>query len=52
MRVLIPPLLALIAGCALLYSGWQSTPGGEALLTLGIMLTLGGIATLAWRLLD
>jgi len=52
MRELIAPLLALTAGCALVYSGWQSTPGGEELLTLGIMLALSGLVTLLWRILD
>jgi hypothetical protein len=51
MRELIAPLLALTSGCALVYSGWQSTPGGEELLTLGIMLVLGGLVVLACRLL-
>jgi hypothetical protein len=51
MKELIVPLLALTAGCALVYSGWQSTPGGEERLTLGVMLMLGGAATLVWRLL-
>jgi hypothetical protein len=52
MRELIAPLLALTAGCTLVYSGWQSTPGGEELLTLGIMLALSGLVTLLWRILD
>ena len=41
-------LLIIVAGGVLIYSGWQSKPGREELLALGIVITIGGLVLVVW----
>jgi divalent metal cation (Fe/Co/Zn/Cd) transporter len=41
-------LIIIVAGGALIYSGWQSKPGREEVLALGIVMTIGGLILVVW----
>jgi divalent metal cation (Fe/Co/Zn/Cd) transporter len=41
-------LLIIVAGGVLIYSGWQSKPGREEILSLGIVITVGGLVLVVW----
>ena len=41
-------LVIIVAGGALIYSGWQSKPGREDILALGIAMTVGGLVLVVW----
>jgi TRAP-type C4-dicarboxylate transport system permease small subunit len=41
-------LLIIVAGGVLIYSGWQSKPGREEVLALGIAMTVGGLVLVVW----
>ena len=41
-------LVIMLAGGALIYSGWQSKPGREEILALGIGMTIGGLVLVVW----
>jgi TRAP-type C4-dicarboxylate transport system permease small subunit len=41
-------LTIIVAGGALIYSGWQSKPGREEILALGIGMTIGGLVLVVW----
>jgi hypothetical protein len=38
----------MLAGGALIYSGWQSKPGREEILALGIGMAIGGLVLVVW----
>jgi hypothetical protein len=40
-------LIAVVAGLALIYTGWQSKPGREFALALGLFLVLGALLRFA-----
>lgn len=41
-------LVVIVAGGVLIYSGWQSKPGREEILALGITMTVGGLVLVVW----
>ena len=41
-------LVIMLAGGVLIYSGWQSKPGREEVLALGIGMTIGGLILVVW----
>jgi TRAP-type C4-dicarboxylate transport system permease small subunit len=41
-------LVVIVAGGVLIYSGWQSKPGREEILALGITMTVGGLVFVVW----
>jgi TRAP-type C4-dicarboxylate transport system permease small subunit len=41
-------LVIIVAGGVLIYSGWQSKPGREGVLALGIGMTIGGLVLVVW----
>ena len=41
-------LVIMLAGGVLIYSGWQSKPGREEILALGIGMTIGGLVLVVW----
>ena len=41
-------LVIIVAGVVLIYSGWQSKPGREEILALGIGMTIGGLVLVVW----
>ena len=41
-------LVIMLAGGVLIYSGWQSKPGREEILALGIGMTIGGLILVVW----
>jgi TRAP-type C4-dicarboxylate transport system permease small subunit len=41
-------LAIIVAGGVLIYSGWQSKPGREEILALGITMTIGGLVLVVW----
>jgi hypothetical protein len=41
-------LVIMLAGGVLIYSGWQSKPGREEVLALGIGMTSGGLILVVW----
>ena len=41
-------LVIILAGCVLIYSGWQGKPGREEILALGIGMTFGGLILVVW----
>jgi divalent metal cation (Fe/Co/Zn/Cd) transporter len=41
-------LVVMLAGGVLVYSGWQSKPGREEILALGIVITIGGLVLVVW----
>jgi hypothetical protein len=41
-------LVVIVAGGVLIYSGWQSKPGREEILALGVGMTIGGLILVVW----
>jgi hypothetical protein len=41
-------LVIMLAGGVLIYTGWQSKPGREEILALGIVMTIGGLILVVW----
>jgi TRAP-type C4-dicarboxylate transport system permease small subunit len=41
-------LVTIVVGGVLIYSGWQSKPGREEVLSLGIAMTIGGLVLVVW----